>query len=121
MGATYAVTLKIKLKDEEAFIRNVNAFIEELESTNQARFGTYYDRTTVDGLVQNLITDRNYTKWEDGLYDSAFDASYGWEWVMCEAFDHMAEVLEDGSFIDIFPDSGEDYGEVINGKVKWTK
>ena len=50
---------------------------------------------------------------------SCFDASYGWETVMMDAFDKIAPFLEDGSEIKIYPDSGRDYGYVDNGEVIW--
>ena len=54
----------------------------------------------------------------DWLY-SGFDASYGWESVMTDAFEKIAPFLEEGSEIKIYPDSGCDHGIVENGKVNW--
>ena len=50
---------------------------------------------------------------------AGFDASYGWENVMMEAFEDIAPFIEEGSEIKIYPDSGLDHGVVENGKVKW--
>jgi hypothetical protein len=48
-----------------------------------------------------------------------FDASYGWEGVMMDAFEVIAPYMADDSVIKIYPDSGCDHGTVIKGKCKW--
>ena len=54
----------------------------------------------------------------DWLY-ADFDACYGWEGVMMDAFEAIAPYLADGSVIKIYPDSGCDHGTVRNGKCEW--
>jgi hypothetical protein len=54
-----------------------------------------------------------------GYLYADFDASYGWESVMMEAFEDISPFLEDGSFIKIWPDYGCDYGIVENGTCVW--
>jgi len=77
-----------------------------------------HDRSTLEGLVKTLITDRDYCFDGAHTYSTAFDASYGWEEVMQDAFLHMAPYLEDGSSISISPDSGLYEARIEGGCVK---
>lgn len=51
-------------------------------------------------------------------YDATFNASYGYECILCGALDAIADTVEDGSFIEIWPDYG--YTKFIkeNGEVE---
>ena len=48
-----------------------------------------------------------------------FNAYYGWEGVMMDAFEEIAPYLTEQSEIKIYPDSGCDHGIVRNGKCEW--
>lgn len=50
---------------------------------------------------------------------SGFDACYGWEGLMIDAFDELAPYLEEDSWIKIYPDSGLDYGRIKDSRVVW--
>ena len=118
MGQCYDVTYDLKVKDRDGLIESMNKYIDE---TNGVRVNWSLergDRDTLLGLMKILITD-NYFDCEGDCYSSAFDASYGWECVMLEMFEQMAPYLKNGSYCEVWPDSGRDYGVVKNGKVKW--
>jgi hypothetical protein len=56
--------------------------------------------------------------WSGWLF-SGFNASYGWESVMRDAFEAVAPFLEDGSEIVIDIDEGVDHGVVKDGQAVW--
>ena len=51
------------------------------------------------------------------FFTAEFNASYGWESLMCEAFEIMAPFLRDGSSLGIWPDSGHYWLRTRDGKV----
>ncbi len=64
-------------------------------------------------LVRSDVNERGFRG-----FTSAFNASYGWEGMMDEAFDVMARFLEDGSLLVIYPDVGSRLLVVKGGVVK---
>lgn len=119
MGQTYDVEFDLKVKDRQAVIEAINGYIDETDGTSIRWSLDRGDRSTLEGLMKILITDRSF--FSDGdFFSSAFDASYGWEWVMQEAFEIMAPHLFDGASCTIWPDHGVDRGHVENGAVVWT-
>lgn len=64
-------------------------------------------------LVQSNVNERGFRG-----FTSAFNASYGWEGMMDEAFAVMARFLEDGSLLVIYPDVGSRLLVVRGGVVK---
>jgi len=126
MGQTYDVNLRVRFKDEKGA---KNALLAKIGRAQEERvlydmqglrmkgfdFDNILDLMSVFfcGWGQRLkVADKSW------LY-SCFDASYGWENVMMDAFDKIAPFLEDDSEIKIYPDSGRDYGYVENGQVIW--
>ena len=61
------------------------------------------------GAVRN--DDNGWT-----TYSNGFDATYGWESVMMEMFEELAQVLEDGSDLFINCDDGVDVLVIKDGK-----
>lgn len=127
MGQTYDVNLRVRFKDEKgakyALFEKIGRAKEEhvLYDMQGLRmkgfdFEKIWDLMSVFfcGWGEKLRETAN----KDWLY-SCFDASYGWENVMMDAFDKIAPYLEDGSEIKIYPDCGCDHGVVNNGKVNW--
>lgn len=51
-------------------------------------------------------------------FSNGFDASYGWETVMEQAFEVMAKYLEDGSELSLDMDEGRRDFKVVGGKVE---
>lgn len=127
MGQTYDVNLRVRFKDEDGAKKALFAKIARgrqehvLYDMQGLRmkgfdFDNIWDLMSVFfcGWGQRLKETAN----KDWLY-CGFDASYGWEQVMMDAFDKIAPYLEDGSEIKIYPDCGCDHGIVKNGKVIW--
>lgn len=124
MGACYDVNLKVRFKDEEGAKRALRTKIARgrqehiLYDMQGLRmkgfdFDNIWDLMSVFfcGWGQRLKDTAN----EDWL-NSGFDASYGWEDVMIDAFEKIAPYLEDGSQIKIYPDSDYDHLVVKDGK-----
>lgn len=119
MGACYSVTVKINLIDEKGAIDALNHHIAQDARTNYnlekyANVGA--TTNTFDGLMRILLAEiqHDMSISQEGkfmIYDSCFNASYGWESVMMEWFDVMAPFLADGSEMLIYPD--EDYDKLI--------
>lgn len=130
MGACYSVNLKVKFTDAEgakdALQRKVARAQEDHTNYNldHYRGDLGLDLDSLKGLLQVF-----FGGWEarlrpavgkDGIYlTSDFDASYGWEGVMMEAFEDLAPYMEEGSSIKIYPDSDYDHAVVKEGKAVW--
>lgn len=124
MSAVYSVEAKLAYDDEQAVVDALNAYIDEHHGNGvEFSLDEYYDkgisRDNLDGLIQYFITDRGFNITGPGEYYSDFNASYGWETVMMEAFEAVAPYLRDGSRFEIYPDYGADIGVVENGEVVW--
>ena len=122
MGQTYDVYCTLKPKNESETIRLMNEYIDQNEGKGVIFSLENSDRKTLEGLMKIFITDRQFQTEEkpNGLkYSSGFDASYGWESVMLDMFEHISESLEDKSEIVIYPDSGRDRMVIENGKAVW--
>ena len=125
MGQVYSVSLKVQFKDKKGAAKALRSKINRAK----AEFVEYnLDHYEALGIGAKKIEDLLkifFGGWYGRLQDtgatleSGFDASYGWEGVMIDAFDLMAPFLEDGSWIRIYPDSGCDHGIITNGKVNW--
>lgn len=127
MGQCYDVNLRVRFKDEKGAKRALENKVSKgrqehiLYDMQGLRmkgfdFDNIWDWMSVFfcGWGQKLKETAN----ADWLY-CGFDASYGWEQVMMDAFDEIAPYLEEGSEIKIYPDCGCNHGVVNNGKVDW--
>ena len=123
MGQTYSIHLKLKIKDEKGLKKALSDKIArgEEERTNYSLdhcrdIGV--DTDTLDGLLQVIFGGWNagLKPAPNGTLESDFDACYGWEDVMMDAFDEMAPFLEDGSSLKIYPDTSYDLQIVEGGK-----
>lgn len=129
MGQTYSVYIKLRFRDEEgakkalvdkiarAERENVSYDIEGLEVKHQFDLTNTLDLLSVFFCGWGDRLQRNTT--DPGVLHSGFDASYGWEKVMMDAFDEIAEYLYNGSWIRIYPDSGKDLAIVRGGRAVW--
>lgn len=124
MGACYSVTVKVNLTDEKGAIDALNHHIakDSRTSYNLEKYAEIGVTTaTFDDLMRILLAELQQEmsiSYEDKftIYDSCFNASYGWESVMMEWFEVLAPFLADGSQMLIYPD--EDYDKLVikNGK-----
>lgn len=113
MGQCYSIYANMKTKDEAEVVRLARGFVEE--SSGYAHYSNA-DFADLAGMMENFFT-KDVSKSHDGVYSADFDASYGWESIMQDMFKAIAPALEDGSYLEIWPDHGKDYLEVRDGKV----
>lgn len=127
MGQCYDVNLRVRFKDENGAKNALSAKIKRAD-VEHVTYNTQGLRTK--GFNFDNIWDLMsvfFCGWGEKLTESAdkawlysgFNASYGWERVMMEAFDTIAPYLEDNSEIKIYPDSGCDHAIVKDGKAVW--
>ena len=127
MGQTYSVMLKVKFTDEEGAKKALQTKLDRhekerinynLEHFKELGIGTdnLFDLMGIffGGWNGKLTPDKNNER-----YYADFDACYGWESVMTDAFEEIAPYLADDSVIEIYPDSGCDRGIVQDSKCKW--
>lgn len=120
MGAVYDVNLQAKIKQghklallnslistmSESQIDYLNS--KELDMNKLEDVLAYYFAAN-SKIAVGIINDKINIS-------TGFDASYSWECVMIEAFEKMAEHLEDKSELYIYPDSDYDWLVIRNGK-----
>ena len=127
MGQCYDVNLRVRFTDEKGA---KNALFAKVGRWKQEHVIYDMQGLRMKGFDFDKIWDLMsvfFCGWGERLVETAdkkwlysgFDASYGWEHVMMDAFEDIAPFLEEGSEIKIYPDSGLDHGVVENGKVKW--
>jgi len=128
MGQCYSVYLKVRFTDEEgakkALQQKIARGAEERTdySLDHYKGDLGLDLDNVHDLVRLFFGGwkARFDETADSDWVTAdFDASYGWEYVMMDAFDIMAPYLEDGSSIEIYPDSGKDICVVCDGAPCW--
>lgn len=121
MGAVYDVNLQAKIKQGHKL-----ALLNSLISTMSESQIDYLNSKDLD---MNKLEDvlayyfAANSKIAVGIINdkinisTGFDASYSWECVMIEAFEKIAEHLEDKSELYIYPDSDYDWLVIRNGKM----
>ena len=123
MGQCYSVCANFKFKndDSSSFCNAVKRIVNEMDG-QYCNFESHDDHIfeTPFGCFQLIATTRGSYISEFGLYESEFDASYSWEWVMQNIFEEVMPVLDDGSWVEIRPDSGWELWVVNNGEVKYS-
>lgn len=127
MGQTYAITLKVEFLNKELAAAALRAKLSRAEKEHVNYCLDHYRDEL--GIGTERLEDLlkiffggwygNLREQDDGSYCPFFDASYGWEGVMMDAFDLIAPFLVDGSEIEIYPDSGCDLAYVENGESIW--
>lgn len=104
MGQCYSVTAKLRFRDSDPnlFCKIVQDEIAQL--SDYATFRQDCDLTTPEGCFE-VLTRNSDCEGEVWLAD--FDASYGWEGIMCEVFFKAARGLANDSYINIDVWEGE--------------
>ena len=129
MGQCYSIEIKARVRDEDGAKKALQAKLDRHEEdhvnynldhfTGELGLSTdnLHDLMGIffGGWKGKLETCPGDKEWEY----ADFDASYGWESLMMDAFEEIAPYLADGSVIKIYPDSGCDHGTVRKGKCKW--
>jgi hypothetical protein len=128
MGQCYSIEIKARFRDEDGAKKALQAKLDRHEEEHVAYNLPHF--TEELGMSTDNLHDLMgifFGGWKGKLEPSTtddweyadFDASYGWESLMMDAFETIAPYLADGSEIKIWPDSGCDHGTVRNGKCKW--
>lgn len=129
MGQCYSVEIKARFTDEESAKKALQAKLDRHEEDHvnynldhfTGELGLSIDNLhDLMGIFFGGWKGRLETAPADKTWEFAdFDASYGWESLMMDAFEVIAPYMADDSEIMIWPDSGCDHGIVRNGKCKW--
>lgn len=120
MGAVYNVELTLSYASEQEVIAATEAYVNA--NPLGARFSDV-DYSSIVSAIQILLPKRGFqvsNQTDNSITcDCGFDASYGWFSVMCAWFEALAPVVDDGSTIKIWPDSGYTVGVVTGDTVEW--
>ena len=120
MGAVYDVTLKLKYSSEQDVIDATEHFVKV--NSGKVKFSDV-DYSSIETAIQIILPKRGFhinSQTDNSIdCDCGFDASYGWESVMYDWFAAIAVTLNNGSSIDVYPDSGHTIGTIQNGEVVW--
>lgn len=119
MGQCYWINLEIKIKNEKNFIDKTNQFFNDKSQFSEpAEMGF----TNVEQIMLHMFAEPSYRHLEEFSYENnkiicnnGFDASYGWGDVITNWFIYLQSILEDGSKIYIYPDTGVIHYEIVNG------
>lgn len=120
MGQCYTVEAKLKFRnnDPAAFCEAIRSEIEKRDGKSAYFYLDSYGYDLASPFdCFRAMTASDAEIMDDGTYSAGFDASYGWEGLMIEVFSKAAWELEEGSYISIWPDFGQDLIEVRHGKV----
>lgn len=119
MGAVFSVNLQAKIKQGHKL-----ALLDSLISTMEESQFDYLNQKDLDmNKLEDVLAyyfaanKKIEVDIEENEIDisTGFDGSYSWECVMIEAFEKMAQHLEDKSELYIYPDSDYDWLIVKNG------
>lgn len=120
MSQVYSIEAKWKYEDEsivvDAVKRYVRATMDRFNYGRDFEIGQVKDIDSVMRLFFTNVVEKD----SDGVYTADFNASYGWEDVMINMFHNVAPVLQNGSYLHIWPDCDEVILEVDHG-VKTTR
>lgn len=119
MGAVYDVEISLRYRTAADVVSATREFIDTYKRADFS--GTPI--TDIASALQCIFTTRGLnvlSQSDTQLFaDSSFNASYGWEGVMCDWFEFVATNLQDGSTMDVYPDFGHYVGVVSGGSVSW--
>lgn len=125
MGAVFWVEMKITFNDEERATEALKSYVHGFLAKNpQCRYrGTGESFDELLGFVladhQNNFHHKHAKRSKIHWYSSGFDASYGWSWVIDEAFSAIAPYLANGSTYYQSCENDWDKIKVIDGKAIW--
>lgn len=120
MGACYSVTAHLTFKNglTQTGLENIKEHLIRNNKNVDFGFGRYsgfkslHDIKTLEDAI-NLIfaghqgmCDVKHSNELNYNFNSAFDASYGWETVIYDFFRYLSPCLEDKSEMIVYPDSG---------------
>ena len=132
MGTCYSANVKLKFKEEDS--QKILAKMEECYQNHlsqRVNFGielypfkspsSIEDYMALYFVSHQRMYDLEKRRWKNGKVTysvkTGFDASYGWECVMLDLFEGLAEYLERGSVLDMWPDNYHETYRIKDGKV----
>lgn len=121
MGQCYSVTLSVKLKNERKAISILQKKIARGQQERVRYNEDGKDLSTFESLMRIFLCDRNdeyftVTRYQGTInITNSFDCCYGWHGLMNEMFEEITPCLSDGSYLEIWPDSGVSIAAVIGG------
>lgn len=107
MSACYAVNLILKTHRDDELLKTVRDYMNSAQYVNF--HGAQNELYSVDDMVKVFLAahQEDFHSYGDGSYDSAFNASYGWESVLLDWWLVMQPYLDEGSKMTVWPDSGK--------------
>lgn len=133
MSQVYSVSLiGLKFKDERGVKEALHRKIASDTENNRANYslGHYFGELGLDPenachLLRMIFggwdARLDHINWEGREWlTCGFNASYGWESIMMEAFEDIAPYLQDGVELNIDVDEGVDHAIVKDGRAVWT-
>ena len=131
MGTCYSVMTNLSFRKGlvDTGLQNLKEHLFTDKTVNFG-FGTYSnfkslnDIKTIEDAIKLVFADHQgmcdvkHPNELDYNFNSAFDASYGWEEVIYDFFKYLSPCLEDGSKMMVYPDSGCTKLVVEDGKWK---
>lgn len=121
MSQCYSVTATVKAKDEALFCDLAKKYIDE-EAFEEGSFSNS-DLSTPEGCVKAILAGDSQPEVYGAetrrgwlVCENAFEASYGWESVLCDWLCAVAPALEDGSRLRVSVDDGDWEMSVEDGK-----
>ncbi|MBO4847110.1 MAG: hypothetical protein J5525_12570 [Lachnospiraceae bacterium] len=125
MGQCYYVEISLRYKKAQAVAEALTKYLVEQKVLEKMPDMKTFDLKCAILKLTCDMEERHHSKDEAPAftdtklhYDATFDASYGYECILCGALNAIADTVEDGSFIEIWPDYG--YSKFIkeNGEVE---
>lgn len=114
MGQPYSVYLEGKIKDDALLVKLTNDYINNPNSNFSENCWDMSDLTTAEGCIRAILAgdtqpglyEIQELKNGNKMYSNGFDACYSWESVLYRWFIAVASAFEDGTEIEVYPDSG---------------
>lgn len=119
MGQCYTVEANFKFKDNDpaSFCQIIQ---REIAARNNVSAVFDLDRGNLNDPFDcfKILTSKDACKYTNDIWCADFDASYGWHGVMHDVFKSAFRVLDEGSWLTIYPDNGHEtisvkFGETI--------
>ena len=124
MGQCYIIEMDVRYPEanKEKIISTLSKYILDKQANSLAEFhldeyaAKGYTPDTWEGVMTLLFTDRG-AEISAHHVSAGFDASYGWEYIMVDAFKSIAHLLDDSSRLIMHADNEEYTYTIQKGKM----
>lgn len=117
MGQCYTVYPDLSIVDEKEFVEKTREFIEN-KMTSGANFNLEHNGIKSlrrvrkpDTILKAIFPGYKFDS-KLGYYWTAFDASYGWESVMMDWFEHVHSALGNDTRFELISDNDTHVGKI---------